>query len=76
MVFLVERAPPLVFGLLAAGPCFSGLAQVEGFVDIEKLVWAFIAELVGVPIVYTFELVGVAIVYHIRISSTPTSVPN
>ena len=62
MVFLMERAPPLVFGLMAAGPSFSGLALMGGFVDKEKLVWGFIAELVGVALEYTYtsELVGVA----------------
>lgn len=50
LVFFSERAPPLVFVLLAAGPCFSGLVYIEGFVDWEKLVWALIGMLVRVLI--------------------------
>jgi 4-hydroxybenzoate polyprenyltransferase len=38
--FLNERAPPVVFVLLALGPTLTGLKMVEGFVDFEKLLWA------------------------------------
>ncbi len=46
LVFLYERAPPLVFGLLAAGPCLSGLVYVEGSVDWEKFAWGLIGMMV------------------------------
>ncbi|XP_064382251.1 uncharacterized protein LOC135331124 [Halichondria panicea] len=42
LVFLYERAPPLVFGLLAAGPCLSGLMYAEGSVDWDKFAWGLI----------------------------------
>ena len=47
MTFLMERAPPLVFLLLAAGPCLSGLQAVEGHIDLTKFLWAVIGELVS-----------------------------
>lgn len=46
MIFLSERAPPLVFVLLSAGPCLSGLYVVEGHLHWEKFLFSFIAELV------------------------------
>lgn len=52
LIFLSERAPPLVFGLLAAGPCLSGLVQAQGSVNWEKLLWALIGVLVGVLAVH------------------------
>lgn len=47
MTFLLERAPPLVFVLLAAGPCFSSLYMTEGVINIEKLVWGFLGQFVS-----------------------------
>ena len=40
LTFLNERAPPLVFVLIAVGPTLSGLQLTEGFVDVEKFIWA------------------------------------
>lgn len=45
--FLWERAPPLVFGLLASGPCLSGLYLTAGHIPKEKFVWALLGELVS-----------------------------
>lgn len=47
VTFLMERAPPLVFILLAAGPCLSGLYIIEGYINIEKFIWAVVGELVS-----------------------------
>lgn len=46
LIFLNERAPPLIFVLLAAGPCLSGLSATEGRIDLEKFLWALVGELV------------------------------
>ena len=40
LTFLLERAPPAVFLLLATGPCLSGLHMVQGYVDWERAGWA------------------------------------
>ncbi len=47
VTFLGERAPPLVFLLLSAGPCLSGLSTVEGKVHLDKFLWSLVGELVG-----------------------------
>ena len=47
MTFLGERAPPLMFLLLSAGPCLSGLVVVEEYVNKEKFAWALLGELVS-----------------------------
>jgi 4-hydroxybenzoate polyprenyltransferase len=44
--FLNERAPPLIFLLLAAGPCLTALQVIEGNIDWEKLWWALPGQLV------------------------------
>lgn len=46
MTFLLERAPPLVFLLLASGPCLSGLYTVQGYIDVGTFIWGLIGELV------------------------------
>jgi 4-hydroxybenzoate polyprenyltransferase len=44
MTFLSERAPPLFFLMMAAGPCLSILySKTEGF-PIEKFIWAILGE--------------------------------
>lgn len=45
--FLKERAPPVVFLLLAIGPCLSGLYATEDHIDLEKFSWALVGELVS-----------------------------
>jgi len=47
MTFLLERAPPPIFLLLSSGPCLSGLYMTQGYVDVEKFVWAVLGELVS-----------------------------
>lgn len=44
--FLTERAPPIVFFLLASGPCLSGLQIVEGRIEWIKFLFALFGELV------------------------------
>lgn len=46
LTFLLERAPPLVFLLLASGPCLSGLYTVQGYIDVGTFIWGLIGELV------------------------------
>ena len=46
VTFLTERAPPLVFVLLAAGPSLSGLYLTESYINTEKFIWALIGQLV------------------------------
>ena len=46
-IFLLERAPPFVFLLLSAGPCLTGLYMTQGYINIEKFIWAFMGELVS-----------------------------
>ena len=48
MLFIYERAPPLVFFLLAILPTASGLKLSEGFIDYEKLAWGTVAYLVSI----------------------------
>ena len=47
ILFINERAPPLVFLLLAVLPTASGLKLCEGWVDYEKLAWGTTAHLVS-----------------------------
>ena len=47
IMFLNERAPPLVFFLLAAGPCFTILKLVNGALDVEKCAWGIFGNLVS-----------------------------
>ena len=51
--FLSERAPPIVFLLLASGPCLSGLQIVEGKIDWIKFLFAVFGELVMIIIITT-----------------------
>lgn len=44
--FLAERAPPLVFSLLAAGPCFTVFKLINGYIDWEKCIWGLFGNLV------------------------------
>ena len=46
LTFLLERAPPAVFALLAAGPCLTGLRFIQGYVDWEKFLWSLTSQLV------------------------------
>lgn len=46
LTFLMERAPPAVFLLLAAGPCLSGLYTVQGHINISTFIWGLVGELV------------------------------
>lgn len=46
ILFINERAPPLVFLLLAILPTASGLKLSEGFVDYAKLAWGTAAHLI------------------------------
>lgn len=46
LTFLMERAPPLIFILLAAGPCLTCLYATEGYINPEKFMWALIGQLV------------------------------
>lgn len=46
ILFINERAPPLVFLLLAVLPTASGLKLCEGWVDYEKLAWGTTAHLI------------------------------
>ena len=46
LTFLMERAPPVVFLLLAAGPCLSGLYTVQGHINIGTFLWGLVGELV------------------------------
>ena len=48
-----ERAPPIVFLLLASGPCLSGLQIVEGKIDWIKFFFAVFGELVMIIMMTT-----------------------
>lgn len=47
MIFLNERAPPLVFLMIAAGPSLTGMYHVQNYIDWEKFLWGLFAELVS-----------------------------
>lgn len=51
-----ERAPPIVFLLLASGPCLSGLQIVEGKIDWIKFFFAVFGELVMIIIMTTVTM--------------------
>lgn len=57
ILFVNERAPPLVFLLLAMLPTASGLKLCEGLVDYEKLAWGTTAHLVSNGIVFIVHVV-------------------
>ena len=44
-IFLNERAPPLVFLMMAAGPSLTAMYHVQGFLDWEKFFWGLFAQL-------------------------------
>lgn len=51
-----ERAPPIVFLLLASGPCLSGLQIVEGKIDWIKFLFAVFGELVMIIMMTTMTM--------------------